>query len=196
MVNFAKPKYSKSRVKSAGKRITKGSATAEDTAVLENFRASHAYVLNTFQMNARRHSESVARTVGQRLKRRNTLIDKLQREPSMPLYAMHDIAGCRIIFEDEASLYKVRSSLRDARFSHIRQNAIEKYDYIVNPKPTGYRGVHDVYEYQVNKLPGSQWNGLRVEIQFRTRIQHAWATAVEVADLITSSRIKFRLRTH
>jgi hypothetical protein len=40
-------------------------------------------------------------------------------------------------------------------------------------------------------MPGNAWNGLKAEIQFRTQPQHAWATAVEVADLITSSRIKF-----
>jgi putative GTP pyrophosphokinase len=191
MVSFAKPNYSKSRIKSAGKRIVKGIGTVEDNTVLENFRAAHAYVLNTFQMNARRHSERYSRTVGQRLKRRNTILDKLEREPSMPLYAMHDIAGCRIIFENENDLYEVRESLHNARFKHIQLNDIEKFDYIQNPKDTGYRGIHDVFEYHVDRLPGSAWNGLKVEIQFRTQAQHAWATAVEVADLITSNRIKF-----
>lgn len=38
-----------------------------------------------------------------------------------------------------------------------------------------------------------QWNGLHVDIQYRTVFQHAWATAVEAADLVTSSRIKFSL---
>ncbi len=142
-------------------------------------------------MNARRHSQDVERTVGQRLKRRNTIIDKLVREPSMPLYAMQDIAGCRIIFDSEDDLYRVQSSMRDAKFSHVRVNEAERYDYIRRPEDTGYRGIHDIYGYNVYKLPGSQWNGLKVEIQYRTRVQHAWATAVEVADLITSSRIKF-----
>ena len=191
MVSFVRPKYTKSKIKAAGKRSAKLAPTLEDSIVVENFRASHAYVLNTFQMNARRHSAGVERTVGQRLKRRNTIIDKLRREPSMPLHAMQDIAGCRLIFQSQKDLYDVRSSLRDARFSHKRLNDADKYDYIKNPKSTGYRGVHDIYEYTVMKEPGSAWNGLRAEIQFRTQPQHAWATAVEVADLITSSRIKF-----
>ena len=191
MAGYARPQYTASRIRAAGKRIVKGRGTAEDIAVLENFRASHAYVLNTFQMNARRHSAGIARTVGQRLKRRNTIVDKMAREPSMPLYAMHDIAGCRIIVETEDDLYKVRTKFRSARFQHDRLNELDRYDYIKKPKETGYRGVHDVYAYNVRKVPGSTWNGLKVEIQFRTRVQHAWATAVEVADLITSSRIKF-----
>lgn len=191
MTSFTKPIYTKSRIQSAGKRIVKGNASLEDTLVLENFRASHAYIINTFQMNARRHAASVRSTVGQRLKRRNTIIDKLRREPSMPLYAMQDIAGCRIILNDQTDLYTVRNSLRGARFRHLRLNEPDRYDYISTPKITGYRGVHDVYEYQVSKEPSSNWNGLKIEIQFRTQVQHAWATAVEVADLITSSRIKF-----
>ena len=183
--------FTKSRIQSAGKRIVKERQSSEDTGVLENFRAAHAYIINTFQMNARRHAASVTNTVGQRLKRRNTIIDKLKREPSMPLHAMQDIAGCRIIFENQEDLYKVRDSLRNARFKHRRVNDIDRYDYIKSPKETGYRGVHDVYEYHVEKEPSSNWNGLKIELQFRTRVQHAWATAVEVADLITSSRIKF-----
>ena len=35
------------------------------------------------------------------------------------------------------------------------------------------------------------WNGLSVEIQYRTQVQHAWATAVEVASLVTHNNPKF-----
>lgn len=142
-------------------------------------------------MNARRHAGKNNATVGQRLKRRNTIIDKLVREPNMPLSAMQDIAGCRIIFNNIESLRHVRMKLRNARFSHVRVNEIEKYDYILSPKDTGYRGIHDVYNYNVKDEPGNQWNGLNIEIQFRTTAQHAWATAVEIADLVTKNRIKF-----
>lgn len=190
-MSFVAPLYSASQVRNAGRRIRRGNPNLQDTLVLENFRASHAYVLNTFQMNARRHSFGVAASVGQRLKRRTTIIDKLRREPNMPLSAMQDIAGCRLIFRDLEQLYQVRGSLRSARFSHGRENDENKYDYIINPKATGYRGVHDIYSYLIAGGPGQSWNGLKVEIQFRTLPQHAWATAVEIADLITKNRIKF-----
>lgn len=191
MVNFVKPKYTTSKIRSAGKRIVKGSSTSEDNIVLENFRGSHAYILNTFQANIRNHSRGVALTVGQRLKRRNTIIDKLTREPNMPLSAMHDIAGCRMVFKTFDELTKVRYSMHSARWRHSLTHPTDKYNYILRPKSTGYRGVHDIYEYQVNSVGGIPWNGLKVEIQYRTLPQHAWATAVEVADLITSNRIKF-----
>lgn len=191
MVNFAKPEFTISRVRAAGKRIVKGRETAEDNKVLENFRGSHAYILNTFQANIRNHSKGIATSVGQRLKRRNTILDKLLREPNMPLASMHDIAGCRMIFNTLEDLHGVRASMHAARWKHSLSHSPEKFDYILRPKPTGYRGIHDVYEYAVNSVGGKAWNGLKVEIQYRTLPQHAWATAVEVADLITSNRIKF-----
>lgn len=191
MVNFVRPAYTNSRVRSAGKRVIQDRPNEEDIAVIENFRGSHAYVLNTFQANIRNHSRGIALSVGQRLKRRNTILDKLLREPNMPLYAMHDIAGCRMVFSDLESLLKSRASMHAARWNHSLNHDVNRYDYIDSPKSTGYRGIHDVYEYNVNSHGGVPWNGLKVEIQYRTLPQHAWATAVEVADLVTSSRIKF-----
>lgn len=191
MVSFVRPSHTKSRIRAAGKRIVQGRDTLDDNVVLENFRGSHAYILNTFQANIRNHSRGIAQSVGQRLKRRNTIIDKLRREPNMPLVAMHDIAGCRMVFGTLDDLRRVRASMHGARWKHSLSHEIDKYDYILRPKKTGYRGIHDVYEYQVNSVGGVPWNGLKLEIQYRTLPQHAWATAVEVADLITSNRIKF-----
>jgi len=191
MANFVKPRYTNSRIRAAGKRISKSKGSFEDNIVLENFRASHAYILNTFQANIRNHARNLEKTVGQRLKRRATIIDKLKREPNMPLSSMHDIAGCRIVLKDIDSLNKVRNSMRNARWRHYISHEEDKYDYINNPKSTGYRGIHDVYTYKVLSAGGQPYNDLKIEVQFRTQSQHAWATAVEVADLITSNRIKF-----
>jgi len=73
-----------------------------------------------------------------------------------------------------------------------RRNDVDKYDYIKRPKPTGYRGIHDVYVYDVNSVTGRHLKGLMVEIQYRTEIQHAWATAVEVIGFITENKPKFQ----
>jgi putative GTP pyrophosphokinase len=107
---------------------------------------------------------------------------------------MDDVAGCRLIFKSLNDLYEFRASFHRARFNHKRRNAddIDKYDYIKSPKDTGYRGVHDVYEYDVNSVVGKALAGLYVEIQYRTLVQHAWATAVEVIGFITESQPKFQ----
>ncbi len=129
--------------------------------------------------------------VAQRHKRKRTIFDKLQRLPGMQLARMDDIAGCRLIFPDVDQLYEFRRKFHKARFKHRRRNLEDKYDYIKYPKTTGYRGVHDVYEYDVNSEAGRPLKGLFVELQYRTSIQHAWATAVEVIGFITESQPKF-----
>ena len=129
--------------------------------------------------------------VAQRNKRRPTIIDKLSREPSMQLPTMHDIAGCRAICSSVEELYSFRKTFLNTRALHKRNTLDDKFDYIKNPKSSGYRGVHEVFETVLQSNSGSKWNGLKVEIQFRTRAQHAWATAVETIDLLNNERAKF-----
>ncbi len=110
----------------------------------------------------------------------------------MQLVRMDDVAGCRLIFKDIESLSKFRSEFHKAKFKHKRKNAPEKYHYISKPKSSGYRGIHDIYEYNVNSPEGKHLAGLYIEIQYRTTVQHAWATAVEVIGFITESQPKFQ----
>lgn len=110
----------------------------------------------------------------------------------MQLARMDDVAGCRLIFRNLKDLYAFRNSFHKARFNHKRRNELDKYNYIKSPKETGYRGVHDIYEYDVNSAVGKKLAGLNLEIQYRTLIQHAWATAVEVIGFITESQPKFQ----
>jgi putative GTP pyrophosphokinase len=44
----------------------------------------------------------------------------------------------------------------------------------------------------VNSIHGKDYKGLFVELQYRTYVQHAWATAVEVIGVITESQPKFQ----
>lgn len=185
------PAYSKSRVNNAGKAVRQGKASEQDFLVIENWRASHTHVLNTFQANLRGRTKNENIIVAQRLKRRTTIFDKLAREDGMALARMHDIAGCRLIFENVKQLNLFRKKFHDARFDHRRKNAEnDGYNYILTPKASGYRGIHDVYEY-VGSKGGKKWDGLLIEIQYRTKFQHAWATAVEIAGSITENQPKF-----
>jgi len=104
---------------------------------------------------------------------------------------MDDVAGCRLIFESIEHLRAFRAKVHASRFRHRLRHDADKYDYIKKPKATGYRGIHDVYEYDVNSATNALFKGLYIEIQYRTLIQHAWATAVEVVGLITESQPKF-----
>ena len=64
-------------------------------SIINNWRSSHAYPLNTFQINLRDVSckfESEP-LIAQRIKRMISIIHKLQRFPSMKLSQMQDLGG-------------------------------------------------------------------------------------------------------
>lgn len=176
----------------AGDQVRANAATGEDLHVIDEWRAAHRSVLNTFQAILRGRTRGTGITVAQRHKRKRTIFDKLHRYPKMQLSRMDDVAGCRLIFKGIKDLYAFRETFHKARFQHHLRNDVDRYDYIKHPKDTGYRGVHDVYEYDVNSEVGRALAGLYVEIQYRTLVQHAWATAVEVIGFITESQPKFK----
>jgi len=183
---------SKNKINKAGDNIRLGIATQEDHKIIEDWRVSHRAVLNTFQAILRMRTKGSNIIVAQRHKRKSTIYDKLSRHSGMQLSRMDDIAGCRLIFNSINDLINFRSKFHKARFHHKRKNDIDKYDYIKNPKYSGYRGIHDVYEYNVNSIKGISLKGLNVEIQYRTKIQHSWATAVELIGFITVNKPKFQ----
>lgn len=166
------PGGSKTKVDQAGNKVRQNNFTESDLQVIDSWREAHRVVLNTFQAILRmrtRNTPSI--TVAQRHKRRSTIFDKLTRHPNMRLSSMDDVAGCRLIFDTIEELYTFRAQLHTAKFKHTLRNSPEKYDYIQHPKPTGYRGIHDVYIYNVKSKTNQKCNGLNVEIQYRTRIQ-------------------------
>lgn len=185
------PGGSKERVNRAGEALRGGTASPEDWNVLDVWRAAHRPVLNTFQAILRNRTKGTKVLVAQRHKRRSTIFGKLRRFPTMNLARMDDVAGCRLIFPNIDDLYNFRVGLHDANFRHVLKNDSDKYDYIKRPKSSGYRGVHDVYAYDVNSDAGKNYKGLLIELQYRTLYQHAWATAVEVIGFITESQPKF-----
>lgn len=203
---FPEPPKPKGEIRRAGVRVSEGGDALNDIALIDAWRAAHGYALNTFQAGLRRRVDSFDAHVEfvQRLKRRNTVINKLRRRrpDGTPLVkdvtAMHDFAGCRLIFDSIPDLDRFRLEMHEGFGEHPLSNAPDKYDYIARPKASGYRGIHDVYRHQprphrrgdTKNLP---WHGLKVEIQYRTKAQNSWATAVEIADMIEKEQTKFQL---
>ena len=185
------PGGSKSRVNKAGQAVRDNNATEEDVRIIDEWRAAHRAVLNTFQAILRTRTRNTNIAVAQRHKRKRTIYDKLQRFDRMQLSRMDDVAGCRLIFDSLEELYDFREKIHKARFKHNRKNEADKYDYIQYPKGTGYRGIHDVFSYNVNSPTGRHLEGLLIELQYRTLVQHSWATAVEIIGFITENQPKF-----
>ena len=190
----------RSDVKRAGKAVIDGKYSEKELVTIQAWRDSHAYLLNTFQSRLRIRIKKKGLTKSvifvQRLKKLKTILHKLISKRADGLVTMHDLAGCRLIFDDIKSLREFRQGFNKTRARHIITSAAdgtEKYDYITNPKDDGYRGLHDVYKYKAldDSSVGSHWNDLRIEVQYRTKVQHAWATAVEISDIIGNENIKF-----
>ena len=88
-------------------------------------------------------------------------------------------SGCRAILDSKKNVYKLRRELNKSRIFKVT-------DYIEKPKDDGYRGIHLIGKYK------DEENGVDypVEIQLRSKIQHSWATAVEIVDLFTNQNLK------
>ncbi len=185
------PSVPRRAVKRAGDNIRKGDETQADIDILNSWRAAHGYIINTFQASLRSRAKDTNVPVAQRLKRGATIVDKLQQGRARDLSTMQDIAGVRMVFQTETELRTFRGSLHRTKAKHKLLNDPDKYDYIKSPKDSGYRGIHDVYSYVAGTETGEAWNGLQIELQYRTLIQHAWATAVELSDVLTNNRTKF-----
>ena len=192
------PIHSRSKYHSTAKRIRRALNANQppednDVNIVENWRASHRHILNVWQVILRKRATNTDIVFAQRLKRKNTILHKLRREPNMSLVKMHDIAGCRVIFKTYDDMIRYINSLHGS--SKLKHYLTNEYNYIEQPHPknSGYRGIHDEYEYFSRKASdrSDRWDGLFLEIQYRTIFQHAWATAVEVADMITGNKVKF-----
>ena len=186
------PLYSKSKLDWAGKILTDTKPSSEDLklawSMLNNWRACHDYPINTFQSTLRKRLKKVdtSSIVAQRLKRMPAIIAKLKRFPDMRLSQMQDIGGLRAIVgtvphvNDLALIYK--------KPNLMNHKLLSCHDYIQNPKPDGYRGIHLVFRY--NNTKRKEYNGLSIELQIRTKLQHNWATAVETMDTMLGQSLK------
>lgn len=177
-------KYSKNDINKAGdvlagERSLKISNN-DAIKILENFRSIHIHPLMVFRMSLRRKSKVISGNVliSQRLKRAPSIVNKLKIQKTMSLSQMQDIGGLRAVVNNLDEVYKLKNLIRSGeKQGAFKSNLLKEIDYIQKPKESGYRSVHLVYKYEKNVPFDSQ---CRIEIQLRTKIQHAWATAVEV----------------
>lgn len=160
-------------------------------ALLSEWRRAHNYALNTFQAMLRGRCTSLGYSdqnfvVAQRLKRTPSIVAKLQRFPTIRLRQIQDIAGLRVVLPTVQDVRKFHDLLLNSSAKH--EPKLPPKDYISHPKPDGYRSIHQVFKYRNIKHP--ELNVLSVEVQIRTKLQHAWATAVETLGVIERASFK------
>jgi hypothetical protein len=195
-MEWATPNNSKRQVNDAARKLLRpwrevGANTyLEALDIVNNWRASHSFPLNTFQVYLRKRGRDVGGTclVAQRIKRMSSIMAKLHRFPRMTLSQMQDIGGCRAILQTAQRVEQLCAIYEASRGLHEPQR---RDDYIAAPRDSGYRGVHLIYRYQSKAKP--EYNSLLIEIQLRTRLQHAWATAVETVGMFVGQALKSSL---
>ena len=126
--------------------------------------------------------------VAQRLKRLPSVEAKLRRLPDMKLSQMQDLGGCRAVVPSVREVDELHRLCRHGRQAHELPKP--PMDYLEKPKDDGYRSVHLVYRYRSGSPARRAWNGLRIEVQIRSQLQHSWATAVETVDVLRGTRLK------
>lgn len=192
---FTEPKYLNGIVDLAGEAFNNDSSARnalevqglDCLEVINNRRAAHNYPLNTFQATLRQRSARVDNTalVAQRIKRLSSIQDKLKRYDWLTLSEMQDVAGCRVIVNTVEQVYDLADIYSGKYASH---ELATTNDYIQKPKSDGYRSYHLVYRYCNNN--SRIYDGLKIEMQFRSVLQHCWATAVEIADIFYREGLK------
>jgi putative GTP pyrophosphokinase len=142
----------------------------KDMGLVEGWRELHAPPLRATSANLRHYvrpdsvSSSANVSVTQRLKKFSTILDKLNRHPTMQLSRMEDVGGVRAILPSQQVADRVARRLR-------KNWTVHRYrDYVREPKHSGYRALHLIV---VKK-------GVKIELQLRTVLQDLWANQVEL----------------
>ncbi len=206
---WAEPQFSKGEVNRAGKTLR---ATDPDdifypvdwdhaVTVVNNWRACHAFPLQVTFMTLKRRAHGIARRsrskalVTQRRKRFESIWRKLRLKSHMSLTQMQDIGGCRAVMRSMREVKQLMAVYeRSIKMSPAdKPELIERYNYIdrePGPRNSGYRSMHYVFKYRGGLAARQCYSGMRIEIQLRSQLQHAWATAVETVDALTKQALK------
>lgn len=161
-------------------RLSPDSISPEDLAMLQTLRLSYKNILSSVFNILVEECRKVDKKMGittYRVKRIESIISKLQREPKMQLSRMSDVAGCRCILYSNDKVYALKEQL-EKRLCVKTVN-----DYIATPKPNGYKSLHLI-------VSTFEDTSKTIEIQLRSTSDHNWATLVEISDLVYQTKIK------
>lgn len=179
--------YSKSKIDKAGVVLARDNFEqdqyGECEKIVEWWRESHLKPLTevTLKLIEWFHVFEAVVSVNQRLKRKPQIIKKIRRKPNMRLSQMRDIGGCRAIFDTNEQLEEAAELIRTKSKRYKYFLIIDEADYRVHGRQeSGYRALHITVER----------NGYRIEIQLRSKLQHAWAEAIERTSVLCEKSLK------
>ena len=188
-----RPEYSRTQVGAAGSTLIDPSSSLNDLRhareIVNNWRAAHSLPLDRVRMELEERVTSLGEEalVAQRLKRLSSIDAKLRRFCSMNLARMQDVGGCRAVLPSVDDVRRVARGYADRPSRH---RVAHMDDYLTSPRASGYRGIHLVSRFQPRDEGEAVYAGMRIEIQLRSRLQHAWAAAVETVGTFSGQALK------
>ena len=134
---WAVPAFTRGEVDRAGRLLAQNGvadplAIGHALDVINNWRSSHSFPLNTFQMTLRNRAAAICGDpiVARRLKRDPSIFAKLRRFPTMKLSQMQDIGGARAVLPSLAEI----EALRDLYRHRMKHRFAGEKDYVRHPK--------------------------------------------------------------
>jgi hypothetical protein len=194
MAAFPRFDYTMGQVKRAGEAL-KGQILWDESrreeileifAIANSWRDSHAYPMNRLrqELSGKLKAKKLRGITVARLKRMLSIRGKLARL-NANLHQIQDLGGCRVILPSITNVRELLASYESAPKHDLHSES----PYIHKPKRGGYRCHHLIYKFR-GEGDSEAFNGRRIEIQVRTRLQHAWATAVEAMGLFRREDLK------
>lgn len=184
-------KYGRHQIDKAGEIILSSKNQSEVDIALEkvnDWRTLHLPALDALQTTIipllKKNKVNVDFT-SRRLKRLTSILYKLDINPEMKLGGMQDIGGLRVVVPTVDALNRALSVLNENTPTGFQ--LVKIMNYVENPKASGYRSIHFIYKFVSDN---NDTDGMKVELQIRTKLQHSWAMAVETAGLITKTPLK------
>lgn len=185
--------FSKKDVTRAGEALINDSLL-DDNQLLERtmqvltyWRDSHIQSLNEAQNLLNRFIYRLDKKafIAKRLKRFESIKKKLKRFDGMQLKNMQDIGGIRVVVSNLKQVDSIFKILANERCFYNGDAFIKMDNYIAQPKEDGYRCLHIVGRFN-NELKEER----KIEFQIRTKLQHSWATTLEIVDIFTGQNLK------
>ncbi|RVJ27064.1 RelA/SpoT domain-containing protein [Sinorhizobium medicae] len=196
MAQYPQLKFSMKAVRRSGERLAEKLIVVDEESyqdaqnifqIANSWRDSHFLPMRSVYLSVRFRMlrGGISGDMAARPKRMASIRRKL-RETSTKLDQMQDIAGCRAIINDIAGVRELTARIREKVPHSFRQ----EWPYIDAPKADGYRSHHLVFDFCPRKKDQEPYQGRRIELQIRTRLQHSWATAVEAVGLFNGQDLK------
>lgn len=192
--SYPQLKFSMNEVRAAGRRIAEGVEWRAENRdeilrifeVTNSWRDSHVLPMRSIRFSILQcmRRKNILGFTAARPKRMRSIRAKIRRFP-VKLDQINDLGGCRAVLDDIGSVSALIEECRESVPHDLRQ----EYDYLKNPKPDGYRSHHIVFQYR-GFGERAVFDGRRIELQIRTRLQHSWATAVESVGLYRGENMK------